>query len=257
MPIPSDTGHTFRVRAPSVYERGRALVVEMEARLGASLVAPSSGAFTLKSPTGATVSTSSVTITGSIATATVPAGDLPATLAYGDGYTEEWDLVIASVTTTARREAYIARRALHCPVTQADLESLHPRLSVLMGQAVADLQGLIDEAWSATLQRLVASGRWPESIIEPASLRGYVQHLALHLVFRAMQTAAQGPAGDRYTALAEQYRLSSETAWGTVRTRVDTDQDGTADTLDRKGATQVVRRSSAGGGRRWPYRAVL
>lgn len=256
MPIPSDTGHTFRVRAPSVYERGRALVVEMEARLGASLVAPASGTFTLRSPTGATVSTSSVTITGSVATATVPSGDLPATLAYGDGYTEEWDLVIAGVTTTARREAYVARRALHCPVTQADLESRHPRLATLMGTAASDLQSFIDEAWGATLQKLTSAGRWPESVVEPTSLRGYVQAHALYLIFRSMLTSTQAGV-DRYASLAEGYRIEAAALWADVRFRSDTDQDGTVDDLNRRGASQVVRRSASGGGRRWPHRAVL
>jgi len=256
VPIPSDTGHTFRVRAPSVYERGRALTVEMEARLGASLVTPASGTFALKSPTGATVSTSSVTITGSIATATVPSGDLPTTLAYGDGYTEEWDLVIAGVTTTARREAYVARRALHCPVTQADLESRHPRLATLMGTAAADLQSFIDEAWSACLQKLKTAGRWPESVVEPTSLRGYVQAYALYLVFRSMLTSSN-PNADRYSTLADSYRIEAATLWPEVRFRSDTDQDGTADDLNRRGASRVVHRSASGGGRRWPHRAVL
>lgn len=247
MPIPSEIGHTFRVRAPSVYERGVAQTVSMECRLGGSLVTPASGTMTLRSPTGSTAWTGSVTITGGIATAAVSA--LASTVAYGDGYREEWSLVIGSTTTVGAREAYVARRALHCPVTQADLESRHPRLATLMGTAATDLQGFVDEAWSATLQKLTSAGRWPESIVEPTSLRGYVQAHALYLIFRSMLTSTQ-PNTDRYASLAEGYRIEAATLWADVRFRSDADQDGVADTADRKGAAQVVRRAVAG----WPVR---
>ena len=248
MPIPSDIGHTFRVRAPSVYERGVAQTVSMECRLAGSLVAPASGTMTLRSPTGSTVWTGAVTITSGIARAAVDA--LAATVAYGDGYREEWSLVIDNVTTVGAREAYVARRALHCPVTQADLESRHPRLATLMGTAASDLQSFVDEAWSACLQKLTSAGRWPESIVEPTSLRGYVQAHALYLIFRSMLTSTQAGV-DRYAALAEGYRIEAASLWADVRFRADTDQDGTADNADRRGAAQVVRRAVAG----WPNRA--
>ena len=57
MPIPGDIGVAFRVRAPQVYERGRQCVVSLEARSGASLVAPTSGTFTLRSPAGVVIVT--------------------------------------------------------------------------------------------------------------------------------------------------------------------------------------------------------
>ena len=175
---------------------------------------------------------------------------LAATVAYGDGYREEWSLVIDGVTTVGAREAYVARRALHCPVTQADLESRHPRLATLMGTAASDLQSFVDEAWSACLQKLTSAGRWPESIVEPTSLRGYVQAHALYLIFRSMLTSTQAGV-DRYAALAEGYRIEAASLWADVRFRADTDQDGTADNADRRGAAQVVRRAVAG----WPNRA--
>ena len=241
MPLPTDIGATFRVRAPSVYERGRAQTVAMQARLGASLVTPTGGTFTLRGPTGATVSTSSVTVTDSIAYATVPVDDLPSTVAYGDGYSEEWDLTINSTTITGRREAYVARRMLHCPITQADLEVLHPKVATLVSQAVSDVQGFIDEAWASTLQRLVGSGKWPEAVVEPTSLREYMQARALTLLFRSLMVASNG-AADRYSILATEYDAAASKAWAGVRFRVDTDQDGVVDSLDRRSGGQVVRR---------------
>ena len=137
---------------------------------------------------------------------------------------------------------YIARRMLHCPVTQADLEAVQPRIGTLVGPAVADLQGYIDEAWAHTLARLVSAGRWPEAVAEPTSLRPYVQARSLYHVFRSMMTAAQGAGADRYTALTEHWGKAADGEWGNIRYRVDTDQDGVVDSLDRQGAAQVMRR---------------
>lgn len=245
MPLPSDIGVSFRVRTPSVYERGRAQTVRMEARLGSALVAPTAGTFTLRSPTGAVVSTSAVVVSGDIATATVPALDLPTTLGYGDGYTEEWDLTISSVVRTARREAYLCRRALHCPVTQADLEARHPRIAAAFGN-VADLQAFIDEAWSDTLRRLLSDGRWPEEVVEVSSLRGYVREMALAYTFSGLMTGTPSGTADRYTSLAEQAREAARQEWARIRFRRDSDQDGVADAESRSPASRIVSRGVAG-----------
>lgn len=254
MPIPSDVGHTFRIRAPEVIERGRAHLTRLEARLGGSLVAPSAGTYTLTAPDGTTVVTGAVSIVGSTAQYQIQAGDVPASLGYGDGYSESWDLTIAGVITTGRREAYIARRALHCPVTQADLEALHPRLATTMGSAAASLQGHIDEAWADTLLRLVASGRWPEAVVEPTSLREYVRETALYYVFRSLIGGAG--AGDvRYSALADEHKAAAVAAWTAIRYRQDFDQDGLADDETRRGpGGGVVAR---GGSTPWIYGAGL
>jgi hypothetical protein len=254
VPIPSDTGFTFRVRAPEVFERGRPNLTKLEARLGGALVAPSSGVYTLTAPDGSTVVTGNVTISGSIAQYQVTANDLPDSLGFGDGYTESWDLTVAGVVQTGRREAYLARRALHCPVTQADLEALHPRLSTTMGNAAASLQGHLDEAWADTLLRLVAGGRWPEAIIEPTSLREYVRETALYYVFRSLIGGA-GTGSDRYTALSDEHKSAALAAWGGIRYRQDFDQDGLADDETRRGpGGGVVSRSGA---TPWVYGAGL
>lgn len=254
MPIPTDTGLTFRLRAPEVFERGRAHLTRLEARIGGQLVTPASGVYTLSAPDGSTVVTGAVTVSGNVAQYQVTAGNLPDTLGYGDGYLESWDLVVSGVTHTGRREAYLARRALHCPITQADLEAVHPRLASTMGNAASSLQGFLDEAWADTLGRLVSSGRWPEAVIEPTSLREYVRELALSYVFRGLITGA-GSGVDRYSSLYEAHRASASIAWSGIRYRQDFDQDGLADDESRRSpGGGVVSRSGAVP---WAYGAGL
>jgi hypothetical protein len=228
MPIPSDVGLTFRVRAPEVYERGASHTSRLEARIGGSLVTPSSGTFTLYDDGGTVVYTAAVSISASVATVTVPGASLPSSLAFGDGYHEEWALVVSGSTVTGRREAYMSRKALHCPITQADLEAVHPRLATTMGNAASSLQGFIDEAWADTLVQLVAVGQWPEAVVEPTQLRVFVRELSLYYVFRSLLTGR------------------AEAAWGSVRFRQDFDQDGVADSEARKSAGGgVVSRNAA------------
>lgn len=245
MPIPSDVGLTFRVRAPEVYERGASHTSRLEARIGGSLVTPSSGTFTLYDEGGTVVYTAAVSISSSVATVTVPGASLPSSLAFGDGYHEEWALVVSGSTVTGRREAYMSRKALHCPITQADLEAVHPRLATTMGNAASSLQGFIDEAWADTLVQLVAVGQWPEAVVEPTQLRVFVRELSLYYVFRSLLTGS-GASGDRYQGLSDEHRGRAEAAWGSVRFRQDFDQDGVADSEARKSAGGgVVSRNAA------------
>jgi hypothetical protein len=256
MTIPTDIGASFRVRAPEVYERGRAHATKIEARLGASLVAPSAATFKLLSPTGSTVSTASVTITGSVATATVSAGDLPDTLAFGPGYVEEWTLTIAGVAQIARKDAWLARRALHCPVTQADLEQLHPALGASVRSGSNSVQSQIDSVWADTLGSLYAAGQWPARILEPSTLTRYVRNRALAAVFRSFMVGNAQP-GSNNGELAAYYDGEADRAWGAIQYLADDDQDGVADSDERGGPGGPIARSLPPDwtGRRLTYRS--
>ena len=255
MTIPTDIGATFRVRCPEVYERGRAHATKIEARLGASLVAPSSGSFQLLSPTGAVVASPAVTITGSIATATVAAVDLPDTLSFGPGYIEEWTLTIGGVVQIARKDAWLARRALFCPVTQADLEQLHPALGASVRSGTGSLQAQIDSVWTDTLGKLYATGQWPARILEPSTLSAYVRNRALAAVFRSFMVGSATP-GNNNNELATYYDNEADRAWGSIQYLADDDQDGKADSDERQGPGGPIARSSPPDwyGRRLTYR---
>lgn len=227
MPVP-ESARTYRVRVPEVYERGRAHTSRLEVRAGGGLVAPSAAVFRLYSATGALVTSGNATIEDdSSLSYTVTADLLPSSLAYGVGWREEWACTFDGVVETATREASLARVALRCPVTQADLEALHPQLARTHGTTTPTLDGYRDEAWAETVRRLSSTGQWPERIVEPTSLVSYVRDLTLHYIFRAFSASATGV--ERYASLSEQYRLSASSAWSQVRFRQDSDQDGTAD----------------------------
>jgi len=242
VPIPSEVGAAFRVRAPEVYERGAVHVTRLEARLAGELVAPASATFVLRSPTGASVSSGSATITASVATFEVPAASLPATLAYGPGYVEEWDVTLSTGRVyKPRRDAYLARRALHCPVTQTDLLGSNPELQRALGSAADSFDGWIDEVWADTLIKLRGSGTWPEQIVEISSLAPYVRFAALTAVYRNLSIS-----NERYARAHDEHKRLAADAWRDVRFSVDHDEDGTPDNAALlRGAEGVIVRSSA------------
>ena len=245
MPIPSEVGAAFRVRAPEVYERGAAHVSRLEARIAGALVTPSAATFVLRSPSGASVSSGAATITGGVPTFETVSGSLPSTLSYGPGYVEEWDVTISGVVYRPRRDAYLARRALHCPVTQTDLLGSNPELERALGSAAASFDGWIDEVWADTLIKLRGSGTWPEKIVEISSLAPYVRFAALAAVFRNLTIS-----NERYARAHEEHKRLAAEAWRDVRFSVDHDEDGTPDNAALlRGPLGNIVRSSAPAGR--------
>ena len=245
MPIPSEVGAAFRVRAPEVYERGAAHVTRLEARLGGSVVTPSAATFVLRSPSGASVASGTATITGGVATFEVSAGSLPTTLAYGPGYVEEWDVTLSGQVYRPRRDAYLSRRALHCPVTQTDLLGSNPELQRALGSAVESFDGWIDEVWADTLIKLRGSGTWPEQIVEISSLAPYVRYASLAAVFRNLSIS-----NERYSRAHDEHKRLAAEAWRDVRYSVDHDEDGIPDNAALlRGPEGGIVRSSAPAGR--------
>jgi hypothetical protein len=225
-----------------VLERGRSATVRIEDRLGASKVAPVSGTVTLYGPDGATIATPTVSIVSSVATATISSGDLGATLGYGEGYRLVWTLTYSGGSTQiATQPAILARWALQCPVTQADLEALYPGLPSSLRTADGTAQSFIDEAWAACIRKLLADGRWPDAIIDVDQLHEPVRHAALAMMFRFQAAAGVTGAGD----LADKHERMATTAWAGVRVREDGDQDGVADTQNRRGLTFAISRGGA------------
>lgn len=240
MPIPGVDGVSHRVRLPAVLTRGRASVSRMETRLGADLVAPTSGTYTLYSSTGSTVYTGTVTIASSIATITVPALSLPSTLALGDGYREVWALTYSGGSVyDATRPAILARYAVHCPVTQADLHNEYPDIASQINATPTTLQGFIDAAWEDVVRRLLSEGKWPEQIVDVETLVEPVRELAFAKFFRFYSVSS--PGTERYSALSDLHANTYRTSWASVRYRPDIDGDGNADGTQRIGAQGIIR----------------
>ena len=154
-----------------------------------------------------------------------------------------WALVIGGVTYTATRPAALAKYELRCPVSQADLTNTDKSLIANLGAYAANLQDYIDESWAATLRRLFADGRWPDTIVSISSLVEPVREHTRYLIYRELYTATQ--AGERFERMMVTAWERWESAWGRVSFRVDNDQDGAADSLDRQAAGNAVHRNGA------------
>lgn len=237
--------YSFRNAYPNVLERARQQVSTMECWRSGALVAPTAtgSSYALIGPDGLTKATPTVSVTSSIATVTLTAAMLPATLTLGEGYLEEWTLVLADATTRViRREAALARRAFYPVVVDADLESAYPDLATFRGPAISTWQTFVDEAWKQIIDRLRAEGHFPYLIMSVTSFREAHKQLALHLIFNWMYL--KQPA-DRWKTLADDHRRDFALAWGRINFVLDTDHDGLADDDARHSARKVIHFNGA------------
>lgn len=256
MPLPGESGFAPRIRTTVVLERGRAGQLRQEYRSGADMVPPASGTVSLiASPSGAVVFTKNVVAADDdAAVADYDAEDLPASLAFGSGYRIVWDVTPTGQDHPVQTAvpAMLARYALHCPVTQADLEGEYPDLAAQLNTTSGNLVSFIDGAWAEVLQRLLAAGQWPDAIVDVDQLAEPVKNFALSKFLRFASVTLNREDLRRW---AEDHERLAVAAWGRVAVRRDTNQDGTADSEDRSPPTQpLVRSAPRGQSYARPYR---
>ena len=237
--------YTARVRAPQVLERERAQTTDLAIWRDGALVAPSSGTYRLLSPSGSEViAAAAVTVTASIATLAITALQLPSTLAMGEGYTEQWALVMPDGTTrTYTREASVAKFQLAPSITDVDLTSEYPDITELLGTYGTDLQDWIDEAFVQFLGLLYSLGEWPDVIVTRAATREPLRQRAYFLIYKFL--FSRQPNATRFESLMERHEVAMLSAFSTMTYRVDRDQDGVPDDLGRHGSSTVVHRNAA------------
>ena len=204
-----------------------------------SLVAPTSGTFTLYDPAGAIVSTSAVVVSGSIATATIPAIDIPATTSFGTAWRVVWSLVIATATEEFANSAHLVRSVLRPVVADVDLfrrvSSLDPSGAAPIS-SVADFQDYRDEAWASLVAQVAGNGPLPYLIMEPTALREAHILLSLQLIFEDFSTRLN----EVYAERAEIYAMRYAAAFDRLRFAYDEDQDGIAEAGRRRPARSSV-----------------
>lgn len=228
---PAEVGYTFRTPYPDMLALARAQNVQMPVYYAGALVAPtaSGSSFSLIKPDGTTlIDARAITISGSVATCALTAGDFPAaTATLGEGYQEVWVLVLADGTTrTVDREAALAKRPLVPCVTDADLIEAYPTLNTILGSSLTSWQVFIDAAWKEIIGRIIGEGHLPYLIKSGWSFR--VAHIELSLanLFRA-QALAQ--ARGNFLELSREHRTNYGAAWGRINFRTDDDHDGRVD----------------------------
>lgn len=229
MAVSGETLYTFRQAQPDVLERGRANKVTMRAERDDAVVAPtvSGSSFSLYSPSGdVLVDAQAITLVGSVATYTIAAEDLPATLTYGGGYRETWVLVMPdSSTRTIDRETYVARCGLQPPAGVGDLRAEIPVVDSMKGN-LTSYQPFFDSAWRDILVEIANSGIFEQHIKSAHMLYRPLIELAKYKIFDAW---AIGQPQANWREEADRTWKKWEAAWTKFTTLLDTDEDGNVD----------------------------
>jgi hypothetical protein len=176
-------------RLPHLLVRGEAASVALPLRHGsaAALVAPSGGTWALVKRDDTELSSGSVTIASSIATATItPASSLD----LGSGYELRWVLTIDGAPWHHRAPAYVVQWVPRCSCTVSDLYDRLPELAYRIPQAQAAAgtgwQPQIDAAYSELLQTLIDSGQRPWEIVGCEGYSAWLTARALQLAIEAI-----------------------------------------------------------------------
>jgi len=254
----SEIVYTARAPYPDVLERGRAQVVTLPTYRDGVAAAPASGTFTLWGPTQvAIVSAQAVTIASSVATYSISAGTLPATLALGEGYLEEWALVMPDGTTrTYRRTAALALRSLYPVYSDIDALAEYPGIQRDIASNATSLQGYVDEAWRQILGRLAERRVYPYLVMTADSFRDVHRHITLHLTFKSFFRGVSG-TGEKYAELMRYHDAEATKAWTSLTAQMDHDHDGYVDGEARERASTIVHINAAGPQRAFYHRYTL
>lgn len=231
----TETLYTARFELPELIERARAQVLQCRVYRSGALVAPSSGTVTIyKADNSKLVDAAAVTVSGSIATYTIAAATIPASLAVEEGWIIEWALTMPdSVVHTFREDAALVRRRLYPVVTDADLflrwKALDPSSSTVI-TSQSTYQDQLDAAWLDIQRRLIRQGNRPNLVLEPSAL--YETHLLLAGTMIYEDLASR--LNEAYLAIADRLRRQYEAAYHGIQFRYDRDDDGQAENTDRK-----------------------
>lgn len=235
------TFRTARFLTADYLVRGEDNAIACPLWASGALVAPtqSGSTVTVYDPSNvAVVSAAAVTVTGSIATYTIPAASLPSTRSFGMGWRVEWSLIVNGTATVYKNNAGLVRSRLAPMITDADLFRREGTLDPSGASPISSLgnfQAFIDEAWITLIGRLVAKGSLPHLIMEPAALREPLLMLTLHLVFEDFRTRLNETWGQKATDYAGKW----EKAWAGLSFEYDSGSSGQADSRKRQARPSV------------------
>lgn len=238
-----ETTYTFRSSAPDVLQRGRQNTVSMRVYHSGAEVTPATWTFSLLDPGGTEIA--SANGTSSVASATVEAAELPATVATGEGYQEVWVIgITAGPTLTVDREAAVGVRPIYPVVTDLDLSASYPDLAQIRGVSLSSLQGFLDEAWKRIVYRWIVAGGLTYQVKSAWVFREPHIELTMSLFFGFLAKSQQGRGS--YMELAEKHTAAFERAWRQMSHTLDIDGDGRVDdTGRRKGGTLLHPNAAA------------
>lgn len=249
----SETLYSFAVTTPDYIQRERTQLLKMPAYYQGALATPASGTFTLKDPNGtAYVSAAAVTVTAQIATYSLLNTTIPASTILGDGWIEEWALVMPDGTTrTARRTAAIALRELFPTVSLSDARALQTNVGdVLQNAQDPTGQDKLAFAWGMLLRKVQAKGNKPYKILNHESLHEPLVYAWLWLINRD----ARASVGDgTFRELAQEYKDAFEMAWKDTQLVYDTEEDGLAEADQQTKTAETPTFLSSPKASRWAW----
>lgn len=235
---------------PDCLERGRDNVVVCPVYLDGPLVAPSVGTCTLYDSTGAVVSAPTVSVVNSVATATIPTSDI-GTKSYGAGYRVEWVLTLAGVPRTFSNEAAIVRKAFECCVNDQVLFDHHSDLRALLSSSKnGSVQKAIWQAFVTFQNRMWENESRPYLIFTTTAAREHLKWQALGNAFEGL--AANATDDDGFQKQADKYFARAEKAFESMKFKVDTNQDGMADSAVAQGPKGTTFLTDLRPGLAWP-----
>jgi hypothetical protein len=203
--------------------------------------------YSLLDPGGvAVVDAVAATVALGVASYTIPAATLPATLApLGEGWQEVWDATLDGVAKSYDVEAALVLRPLYPVLTQADLVADYPDLAATRGVTVTTDEGFITQSWQDdVINRLIGEGHLPYLIKSaPAFKRAHKE--ATH-ARRFRWLGSKQRDGAAFVRLAETHQKRYESAWKAINFRTDDNHDGRVDDPgSRRSSARVVHRNAS------------
>lgn len=218
--------YSFRIPYRRVLERARAQEARLPAYIDGAVATPSAGTYTLYGPDGSRVVNAQIVSFSDDGAAlyTLSAGELPAALALGEGYLEEWSLVMPDGSTrTPRVLVALAKRQLFPVITDEDLTRDYPTLNAQRGTLLENWQGYIDSAWEEILRRLTREGAWSYLAVDASAFFDVHYHLTLKKIFAWFM---QKNGAEKSEGSCKLHGSEYDRAWSHLATAWDHDHDG-------------------------------
>ena len=234
---------TARIRATEILERGKSQTTRLEVYENGAQLVPTSGTYTMREPDGETKVVDEVGLTiesDGTATYVHSSSQLAETRPLGEGYIQEFTLVISGVTYTFRRLAALARRRLYPTVTDEDLTELYTDLENLRPASISSYQKFIDSAWNEILRRTKQNGScYTYLVLSPESFHDALLNLTLAKIWRDFHSAL-GQSQGRYLDLSTLHHKEYLFAYSQINMVVDQNHENKATDPNARNARQPV-----------------
>jgi hypothetical protein len=233
----SDTPYSARVRTVELLERGKAQETELEIYRDGDQVVPSSATYTITKPDNSTIienGACAVAVGGTVSYSHT-AGQLNNNLNLGEGYVQEFTVVISGDSYVFRRMAAVVLRRLYPVISDADLEDVYSDLANLRPSSLTSYQKYIDSAWYTILRKIRNMGAGYEYlVVSPESFAECHRHLSLYLIFRDFHSGLSTDA--RYLELAQEHYRLYQDELGSINYIYDEEHTGQPDKPDQRTA---------------------